>query len=832
MAGSHAAGLGDAVGQDVRYALRLLRRTPMFTAVVVASMALGIGANTAIFTLIDSVMLRALPVRAPGQLVELRSLYPGDPPANTFHDKYYERFRDRNRVFTDLVGVAPSPLQWTSDGGETTTLLGEFVSGNLFPALGLQPAIGRLIAPADDRPESAVAVLSWSFWTRRFQRDPTVIGTQLVLDGTHVTVVGVGPQAFSGLEVGRSPDLWLCASLKAVIWPPSRPPANGPWGGNWQLLGRLKPGVSIESARADLEVLDRVRVEEIAAASGNAQWRKARIDVVPAAAGFGRLRDQYGGPLVALIAGVGVLLLIACVNVAGLLMARGAARRQEMAVRTALGASRGRIVRLVLTESVLLSAAGGILAPPIAYVAAAALVRLINSSRDVVLSGRPIEVPIHLDARVLLFTAGIALATGVLFGLAPAWSAFASPPMSSIRELPIGGDSRPRRRLGMGLVLAQVALSLLLLSGAVVFAAYLSTLRNAGVGFDRSSVLLITLSPQGSGLAPAQLSIRYQELLARLQAIPGVQSASLSAVTPIEGPGAAQFIEAEGFTEAPEDRRYVSLNRIGPRFFETFGTPIVEGREFAVDDQARPPVAIVNQAMVRRYFAGQSAVGRHLTVRGDAARYEIVGVVGDAKYMTLHRPPPPMVYLNAFQQGRIASKFALRASVAPASIAGAAQRIMREVVPTVGVARVTTLEEQVNASIVPERLIATLSGAFGALGALLAALGVYGLLAYTVARRTSEIGIRMALGATAADVTKMVLAGALWLIGGGLALGAPGALAARRVAAAFVQDMPAFNAAGPVAAAAAAIAIVALVAAYIPARRAARIRPMDALRHS
>ena len=342
--------------------------------------------------------------------------------------------------------------------------------------------------------------------------------------------------------------------------------------------------------------------------------------------------------------------------------------------------------------------------------------------------------------------------TGVLFGLAPAWNAFASAPASSLREIGGAGDTRSRRLFGKSLIVAQVALSVVLLSAAGLFVGHLSNLRNLDLGFDRHSVLLVTLNPQGSGYNRIQLSRLYRDLLQRLQAIPGVRSASLSGATPIEGAAASRFASVEGFQEKPEDRRYLMLNGVGPKYFETLGTPLIAGRDFQFEDAGRPRVTIVNQAMARHYFGGGSPIGKHVTFDGDDMPYEIVGIVGDAKYLDLHEAAPRTVYLNAFQDGFINSQFSLRTDVPPTAIAGEVRRAVSDVLKTVRVAKVTTLAEQVDASIVPERLIALLAGFFGVLGASLAAIGLYGLLAYTVARRTNEIGIRMSLGATERDV--------------------------------------------------------------------------------
>ena len=818
-----ATRLVDEVGADLKYAVRQLRHSPAFTAVAILSLALGIGANTAIFSLINTLMLRELPVREPDQLVELLSRYPGDPDSNAFSSTVYEHFRDQNHVFADLFGLSYARFQATRDRFDAEPVDGAYVVGPFFPALGVQPAIGRLIGPRDDH--AAVAVVSWSYWKSRFNLDPAIVGTRIVLDAVPVTVVGVMRREFFGLEVGSRPDIWVPVGLKPIPQPIRFSDQFA-----LKLMARLKPGMSLEQARAEMEVLNRWRVEELARMSTNPGWRQAKLGVEPAGAGFSTVRNHYRKPLLALMTVVGLLLLIACTNIASLLLARGAAKQREMAVRVALGAGRFRLVRQALTESLLLSFAGSLPGVALAYFGVAALVRIVTSGRIIGLPQR-IEFQVQPDAQVLLFTATVAVLTGVLFGLAPAWNAYAFAPAQSMRESAVVGESRSRRLVGKSLVVVQVALSVVLLSAAGLFVGHLSTLRNVNLGFQRGSLLLVTLNPQGSGYDRSQLTARYRELLERLQAIPGVRAATLSAVTPIEGPGAASFARVEGSRQAPDDRRYLSLNWVAPKYFETLGTPWIAGRDFQFEDAARPRVAIVNQAMSRHYFGDLSPLGKHVTFDGDDKPYEIVGVAGDAKYRDLHKEAPPGVFLNSFQEGRIASQFALRTSVPPAAVVGDVRRAVGDVLDNVRVAKVTTMSEQVDASIIPERLIATLSGFFGALGTLLAAIGLYGLLAYTVARRTNEIGVRMALGATEGDVTRMVQASALALVCAGLAVGAPLAFWSHRLAAGLADGLP-VDAAFTIGVAAAVTIAVGLLAAYVPARRAARVQVIEALRHT
>lgn len=822
----------EVLAQNVRDAVRAMRRSPGFTAIAVVSLALGSGANTAVFSLVNLLMLRPLPVAAPSELVELESQYPGEAAQeNAFSWAFYEHVRDGSHSFASLIGTSSARFQLAGNGMADQTLDGEYVAGPFFQALGVRAALGRVIPSNNDAltgSDAAIAVLSWSVWQGRFNGDPAVVGRRLTLGATPVTIVGVADRLFTGLEVGSMPDLWVPAALDPTLRQAGRR-ANGQMAlFAMKLMGRLKPGTTLDRAQAEASVLNEWRVDQIATSMHDPQWRQARLEVRPAASGFSTLRNSYGRPLLAVMVIVAALLLLACTNIASMLLARGAARRRELAVRVSLGASRARLLAHTMTESLLLSAIGCALGALVAVAGANALVRIIASGRQIIGLPARLQINVELDLRVLLFTLGVAIAAAVLFGAAPAWHAMATEPAGPMRE---GGttDSVWRRRFGGGLVVAQVALSTMLLTAATMLVDHLYNLRSVDLGFTREGLLLVSLDPRGSLYTPTQLTARFQELLGRLERIPGVRSATLSGVTPIQGAGAARFASVEGFSERPEDRRYLSLNWVAPKYFATLGTPLLAGRDFDIADAGRARVAIVNEAMVRRYFPGRSAIGRHLVFDGDDKPYEIVGVAGDAKYLNLHRPPPPTVYLNSFQEAG-ASQFAIRTTAPPLSIADGVRRAVREVASGVRVAKVTTMEDQVDASIVPERLIAVLSECFGAIGALLAAVGLYGLLAYTIARRTTEIGIRMALGASPRDVARLVFRSALTLVLAGLLVGAPAAFVSRRALAALVDDLTA-GAATPIALAAATLIGVAVAAAFVPARRAARVQPIDALRH-
>ena len=812
--------------QDFRYALRQLRRSPGFTLVAVLTLALGIGANTAIFSLVYTLMLRPLPVRDPGQLVELLHRYPGEPHFNGFSWQTYQLMRDHNHVFAGLLAAAYQSFHVRGEGMEAQTVDGAYVDGTFFQVLGVKSAIGRLIRPEDDHMESpsAVAVVSWSYWRRRFNLDPAILGKQIIVDDAPVTVVGVAPREFSGLQVESSQQLWLPLAMEPVIHHPSSTNSAGMW---LSLVGRLKPGVSIEQAHAEIAVLYESTLDEQARVTNNPFLRKMKFEMEPAGAGLSRLREEWTKPLLVLMAVVGLLLLLACTNVASMALARGAAREPEMALRVSLGASRLRLVRQGLTESLLLSAAGGLLGIWLAYFGAEALVRIILEAPR---PGPPIEFHVPIDSGVLLFTAGVTFVTGLLFGLVPALRAMKTAPAPTLRQASRTGETKSRRLFGKSLVAAQVALSVVLLSAAGLFVRYLANLESLDLGFQRDHILLVTLDPALSGYDSPRLSRAYQELLARLEGIPGVRSATISQATPISGAGANRGVTVEGYQAKPSEIRNVMENWVAPKYFQTIGTPLLAGRDFSFQDQGHPRVAIINQTMARYYFGNASPIGRHVIFDGDDQPYEIVGVVADAKYMEIREATWRTIYLSTFQESWVGSNFVLRTSIAPASVESDVRRTVRDLLKTVPITRVTTLADQVDASIVPERLIALLSGLFGALGAVLAAVGLYGLLAYTVARRIHEIGIRMVLGATRSDVIRMVLREALAMVLAGLLIGAPVAFWGTSLVVSLIQDLP-VRTAVPIGFGVVAMIAIALIAAYVPARRAAKVDPMVALRY-
>jgi predicted permease len=813
--------------QDTRYGLRMLLKSPGFTTVAVLTLALGIGANTAIFTMTNGLMLRTLPVRDPGQLVEILHHGPGEPEPgfNGFSWDAYRIIRDGNHVFSDLiVGPGVNFAAVRADKLQPETLFVGAVGGTFFQELGARPAAGRLIGPEDDHVgyHAPVAVISWSFWKSRFNLDPGIIGKQIVVgDDAPLTIIGVAQRGFYGLNNQAPQDVW---------WPQTLGPSAG-WG--LGLLARLKPGVSIEEARTEIGVLSHRVVN---APDAGPYVRTMQLRVEPAGNGVSTpLTQMLSTPLTVLMATVGLLLLLACANLAGLLLARGASRHHEMAVRVCLGAARARLLRQALTESLLLSVAGTAVGIFVAYFAAHALIRVFTSGRFI--RGAPLnfEALTKPDAHVLLFAGAIALLTGLLCGAVPAMRASNMAPGYALQPGSGIGETKRQRLLGKGLVASQVALSLVLVSSAGLFVGYLSHLRNANLGFQRNHLLLVTLDSAHSGYNAAQLSQLSQELVTQLDTIPGVSSATFSGMSPMEGPGAASFASGE---DHPEKQSQASINYIAPDYFETYGTPFLAGRDFSARDQSGSPVAIINEAAARDCFGNENPIGRHITLShitlaNGERTYEVVGLVGDAKYNDLQQPAPPTIYADLLQQNFIGSQhsqLAIRTKIDPDGVASAVRQIEADVLKDVPIVRIMTMNEQIDSSIVPQRLIAMLSAGFGALGALLAAIGLYGLLAYTVARRTHEIGVRMALGAAGTDVIRVVLRDALWMVCAGFAIGAPLAFWGKRVAASLIPDLPVASAL-PIVVAAAIMIAVGLIAAYLPARRAMRVDPMVALRY-
>lgn len=820
---------------DLRYALRWMRRSPGFTVAAVLSLALGIGANTAVYSLFYTVLLRQLPVAQPEQLVGFLFSDPANP-SQLRDDGYwdwdrYEYIRDHNKTFAALTGMTFDNLASIRlDGGsDPETVIEESVLGNYFEVLGLKPALGRLTGSGDvpaAAGEGDAAIISWSWWNNRFHRDPSILGKRIYVNDVPKTIVGVAPRGYTGPRVGSRTDVWLPYQKNTV-----------------RLLARLKPGVNREQAQAEMRVLFRTLLEQ-SAARGNTKVKPVQLDVEPAGAGFARIREQYGKALRLLLGVVGLLLLLACINVASMLLAHSAGRQRELAIRVGLGADPIRLARQMLTESLLLSGAGTILGVFFAYAGTTILVRIMASGR----AFEHIEVEVQPDLHLLLATAAIGLFTGLLFGLAPAAYAFQSTPVFVLRQAGPTGDTWFWRWFGNGLVAAQLALSIFLLTGTSVFLSHLSHLRNNDLGFRGDHVLLMTLDPAHSTYRREQLAANYGQLLDRLQATPGVLSASITACTPLQGCGTgSRFVSAasgSGALDAPSatgDRLRPAIYFVAPRYFETLGISLLAGRDITRSARgAATPGAevIVSAAVADRLFPGESPIGRYIRIAHDPRPfpfggdqpYQIVGLAADVKPFELHEPPYPTLYFDMFRENHIFDQFEVRTGSDPASMEGTVLRITRETLPSMPVKRLTTLAAQVDSNIVPERLITTLSELFGVLGAVMAGIGLYGLLAHSMARRTSEIGVRMALGATAGDVSRLILQEAVSLLSAGLLAGVLLVYWGKPLAASLVPGLKPDIAASTVVAVGA-MALIALLAASVPARRASHVDPIITLRH-
>jgi predicted permease len=813
--------------QDLRYAARMLRRSPGFTAVAAMSLALGIGANTAIFSLIDALLLKTLPVRQPEQLVELLTVF-GTEPSNAFSYPALQYFRDRNHVLTAVFATSRDRFYTVMEGKEPERVDGQYATGNFFEALGVSPILGRTIIPEDDRSGNAnVAVISYGYWQRRFALDPHVLGKRITVENIPCTIVGVTPPEFFGVQVGSRTDLWIPLSTAMMRDPSFANSAASKW---LQLMGRLKPGVSLERARADLAVIFQQAVigEELALNNEPAAKRRIltwRLQLEKAGSGLSALRRQFSRPLVVLMGIVGLVLLIACANVANLLLARATTRQKEIAVRMALGASRSRLICQLMTESLLLAIIGGALGVILAWWGSNYLVAFMATGR------RPILLSISPDTGMLLFTTAVSLLTGILFGIAPAFRSARTDLTPALKAAARTTQSRRvRRSVGKVLVVSQVAVSLVLLVGAGLFMRTLRNLHSINLGFEREHVLLVSVDPARSGYTPEQLTSRFKQLLERFESTPGVRSASLSWITPITGGGTMLSVSVEGYMAKHEENREVYLNWIAPKYFETLGTPLVIGRDFGPQDTMKSPrVGIINQTLARHYFGSRNPIGKHVTIDPDAVK-EIIGVVGDAKYLEVREATPPTMYLDSLQEERPGTEFEIRTAGNPAGVISAVRREMEAVVKGVPIADVRTLESQVDASIVQERLIAMLSGFFGGLALLLACIGLHGIMAYTVARRTSEIGIRMALGAERAQVLWMILREVLLLMLIGVGIGLPVVFVVARLTASLLFGLKPTDPT-TITAAVVVMSAVAAVAGYLPARRASRVDPMVALRY-
>ena len=827
--------------QDLRYGARMLWKKPGFTLIAVVTLSLGIGANTAIFSLIDAALLRTLPVRDPGRLALFGTgadigVSIGFPGGRTelFSYPFYREARRRNQVFSDVAAVQSLPNRVygvvSGTGGEPEALDARLVSGSYFSVLGVEAILGRAFTDADDQIPGGhpVAVASHSWWERRLGADPAAVGKTIAIGSTVYTLIGVTPREFFGTTVGESPDIWIPLAMEEQV-PPGWKGRNNNLFQSLYLIARLKPGVSINQAGVEANLLFKQALHEYAGPQPSPERlrdiQQASIELTSAGRGLSQLRSQFSEPLKALMAVVGLVLLIACANVANLLLARGAARRKEFAMRLALGAGRLRLIRQLGAESVLLAALGGSLGVIFAWWGSQALVWMASTGPQ------PLPLDVTPNARILGFTLFASLLSAIIFGMAPALRATRFELIPALKDG--GGDAAMTRSLlGKALVVAQVALSLLVLVGAGLFVRSLINLRNVDTGFNQRNVLLLQPATDSVGYKDddPRLSALYRDVEEKVSAIPGVRAAAFSLFSFNQGTW-NNPITVKGDAPPVRETPFIINNVVGPGFFTAMNLPLILGRPFGPQDtKTSPKVAVISEEMARRFFP-QSPLGKRyrMGTSGEGEEIEVIGVVKDAKYESLGEEPRPMAYYPYSQQNWYLGNFEVSFSGAPGAIVSAVRQAIKEVNRNLPIAEVAMFSEQVDRSLVQQKMIARLSSFFGLLALLLAAVGLYGVVSYSVTQRTREIGIRMALGAERRNVLRLVLGqGAkLTLIGVLIGLGAAWAVT-RWIESLLFGVSPTDRVTFVIIALL--LMVVAMLACYIPARRATKVDPMVALR--
>lgn len=812
--------------RDLRYALRSVRKSPVIATVVVISLALGIGANTAIFSLIDAVMLRLLPLHNPQELVLLERTWVGSRPHGGFTNPLWESFRDQQDVFSGVFAWG-NDLFDLGHGGPVHYVDGIYVSGDYFSTLGIQPTAGRLLNETDDRPGCpATVVMSYDFWQSHFNGIQSAVGSSISLGHRPYQVVGVSARGFYGVEVGKKFDVAvpICTSTREAL-------EQRAW---WWLniMGRPKPGISAQQLQARLAVLSPSVVKPALPQDWDAKsqenFLKAQLLTVPAGTGTSELRDHFAGPLNIVMAIVGLVLLICCANIASLMMARSTVRRRELGIRTALGASRARLVRQLLTESVLLSSAGALAGLFIAQWGSKLLVHEISTGRNTV------ALDLSLDARVLAFTALAAISTGVFVGLLPALRSTRSSLIWAMKGCQGYEQQRGRFLAGKAMVGLQIALSLVLLIGGGLLVRSFLNLLNVDLGFDRAHVLIVSTDLDTAKVAEDKQPAVYEEITRRLQTLPGVLSVSRSFATPLSGIRLLTWVRPQSAAEG--GREFIHFNFIAPDYLRTLRTPLLEGRDFDANDRSTSPqVAILNEVAARRLFGGADPLGKQFYLDFPPSRQhvpiEVIGLAGDAKYDSARAETPPTAYFPVAQMHEHDRnlRFELRTANQPDHLKRAVQQAVAGVNKEIPL-QFTTLSDQVNDSELQERMLAKLSGFFAALALLLAMVGLYGALSYFVTERQAEFGIRLALGAQRSSILRLVFTDVVQVLVAGLSAG----LAISLVLVNLLEKMlfgvePRDT--STMAAAVCAMAITALLAGYLPARRATRVDPQVALRN-
>jgi predicted permease len=833
--------------QDIRFGLRQLRKSPGFTTIALLSLALGIGANTAVFTLVNAILLRPLPVHHPSELVlfgDGRSLgMSGVVPEGNWQLFSYSFFHDFRKQETSYTGVAavssfPYVSKASVAGATYETAYIDLVSGSYLSVLGVRPFLGRTIIESDDHApgEGTVAVASYSWFLRHFNGDPSALGKSIRIQSHDYTLVGVAQPGFGGTTVGQRVDLWIPLSMEKEI-SPGRNGLDNKFFQNLRLIGRLKPGVKVVQASAETNFLFKQILRGYLGAQPSQKHlddiAHASIELTSGSRGVSPLRNAFSLPLKILMTIVALVLLIACANIANMLLARGVARTREVAVRMALGASRGRIVFQLLTESVLLSLTGAAAGIALAWKASALLLQMVTPGPD------PVPLNLAPDLPVLAFTLGLTVLTALLFGCLPALRATRFEFTSALKDGRGGSTASTRGALARSLIVGQIALSVLLLVVAGLFLRSLIHLTSIDTGFDKHNVLVFSLDSSTAGLphgTPDEIrSVRLQEQIeSRVQAIPGVQSDSFAFFTFNQG-GWSDLLLFQGVPRTPENGQQAFFNIVGNGFFSTMSIPLVAGRTFnSQDTQGSPKVAVINESMARRFFPNGSAIGHRFAV-GETPDHpgeiEVIGIVKDAKYTALDEGSLMAAYFPCTQNPGFYGNFAVR--YAPGAnqreIVSRVRSSVAQINPNILVDSVSSLEEQVDGAIATQSLVARLSSFFGILAVFLACIGTYGLLSYSVARRTSELGIRLALGAQSRSLLWLILRECILLLVCGLAIGIPITLSSTRILKSLLYELSPLD---PLAISTAivAVAVMTLAAAWLPARRATRINPIQALR--
>ena len=845
----------EALWQDLRFAMRMLAKSPGFAFIAILTLALGIGANTAIFNVLDSVLLRTLPVLHPEQLAVLtdpddHGAHFGSQSGDRSQLAYteFEYLRDHNDVFFRLFAADSSlpevevTIGDSSGAADKETARVRLVSGDYFTALEVKPVVGRTFTSEVDRARgsSPIAVVSHAFWKQRFGLNPAVLGKSVQIHGTSFEIVGVAPPGFFGETVGEAVDIWVPMMMQDAIYPGrdylSPSPQGIVNGYMWlQVMGRLKPEITISQAKASINVVFRRMLESSAGSTLTADERQhlfdQRLNLQPGARGSSTLHGNFGGSLKFLMILVGLVLLIACANVANLLLARGAARQKEFAMRLAIGAGRMRLIRQLLTESLLLATLGGVAGVSLAHWADTLLLRMVYGATG------SVQLKLEPDARVLGFTAGVTVFTAILFGLIPSLriTRLDLSPVLKSTTLGVSKDSmQSGLPMGKMLIVAQVAVSLILLVAAGLFVRSLAKLSEVNLGYNRENLLLFRVNAVAGGYKGAATTRLYQELLARISAIPGLRAVTVSHNGLFSHSESGDPIAVEDYTPKPGDEMESRMDHVGPLYFSTMGIPILMGREIEPQDNGNGTrAAVINQTFAQRFFPSVNPIGKHIrnTYPGNPAGMVVVGVVSDAKYNSLRESTPPRVYAPLFNPmwEQTSAVYEARTFADPASVSGLLRQVVQATSGSLPAIEIRTMSGLVDDSLQTDRFVEQLSEAFGILAMLLATIGLYGIMAYTVARQTREIGIRLALGAEPGMVLWRVLRETLVLVLMGIAIGVPLAIAGAYLMRSMLFGL---GFADPVAILFATIllAAIAVIAGLLPARRASQVDPIIALR--